>query len=497
MSRNDIVRDIALKIPRVRRAYQHLHNLTEENGALRDRLNEVQPELAASRAEATDLRQELRKARDNIVARDFGLDGELDEQGKLEARLYVLTNECQRAVAALDRTRQEATELRTRVESTAANHAQALSALADSRVELEGVLQAAQARDLEFGGVLEALAKAEQRVGELDAELAEARRIASEAQARVEAVEAHRPSLPDVAAFSQRLAALSDLVPSHDTLAEIEGKLLSRLSVIGYDLAAIQRQLGGGGGGRDNAALRNRYLDVLEASLVGLLSEDSNMSPWGGQAFDPDRRFWGRDWPASAQTMIGVSRMRNIRALVEQALADGVPGDFLEAGVWRGGACIYMRGILDAYGVADRKVWVADSFAGLPKPDEKRYPADRNDPHHTFTDLVVSLEDVKRSFERYGLLDDQVAFLPGWFKDTLPGAPIARLAVLRLDGDMYGSTMETLEALYPRVAPGGYVIVDDYILKPCAKAVDDYRRRFGIREALVDVDGAAVFWRKN
>ena len=205
---------------------------------------------------------------------------------------------------------------------------------------------------------------------------------------------------------------------------------------------------------------------------------------------------YGRDWPKSAVTMIGTARMRNLRRLVETALAEGVEGDLLEAGVWRGGACIYMRGILAAHGVRNRKVWVADSFAGLPKPDEILYPADKGDIHHTVHELSASLDEVKDNFGRFGLLDEQVAFLPGWFKDTLPQAPIEQLSVLRLDGDMYGSTMDTLQALYHRVAQGGFIIVDDYILPACRQAVDDFRDQQGINEPLHDVDGAAAYWKR-
>lgn len=140
---------------------------------------------------------------------------------------------------------------------------------------------------------------------------------------------------------------------------------------------------------------------------------------------------------------------------------------------------------------------MADSFAGLPVADPVAYPADAGDQHATFEALRVSSEEVEANFRRYGLLDGQVRFLKGWFADTLPGAPIERLAILRLDGDMYSSTIQTLDALYAKVSPGGYVIVDDYILAGCRKAVDDFRERHAIADELVDVDGAAVFWRKT
>src|SRR5262249_7945660 len=159
-----------------------------------------------------------------------------------------------------------------------------------------------------------------------------------------------------------------------------------------------------------------------------------------------------------------LKRLENLKFCVETAIRDGVPGDLIETGVWRGGACIFMRAILEAYGDKQRKVWVADSFAGLPKPNEAKYDADRGDKHHTFGDLAVPRETVEKNFEQYGLLDDQVRFLEGWFKDTLPSAPINSLAVMRLDGDMYESTIQALEALYPKLSPGGFVIIDDYFL---------------------------------
>jgi hypothetical protein len=95
------------------------------------------------------------------------------------------------------------------------------------------------------------------------------------------------------------------------------------------------------------------------------------------------------------------------------------------------------------------------------------------------------------------MLDRQVRFLEGWFKDTLPTAPIGQIAVLRLDGDMYESTIQALEALYERVSPGGFVIIDDYFLGPCRQAVTDFRSRTGIIDSIIDIDGKGVFWRKS
>jgi len=211
---------------------------------------------------------------------------------------------------------------------------------------------------------------------------------------------------------------------------------------------------------------------------------------------DPGARAEGRDWPPTAETMIGTARLDNVVRCCVQALADGVPGDLIETGVWRGGSTILMRGVLEALGDTGRQVWVADSFEGLPVPDAERYPADEGLDWSDVGALKVDADAVRANFDRYGLLDDRVRFLEGWFADTLPGAPIDRLAVLRLDGDLYGSTMDALVALEPRVSPGGFVIVDDYGgWPPCRAAVDDYRAAQGITDPIHTVDWTGVWWR--
>jgi len=250
----------------------------------------------------------------------------------------------------------------------------------------------------------------------------------------------------------------------------------------------------------DLVEMRARYLALMRDSLIGLLGEDPSfeIKPRGGQLpFDPKRRIGGMDWPVHAVSMIGAHRMAQLQQAVEYVIAHGVPGDLIETGVWRGGACIMMRAVLMAYGVADRRVWVADSFRGLPPPDAANYPTDRDNLLHTFEQLAIPVETVRRNFARYRLLDDQVVFLEGWFRDTLKGAPIERLAVLRLDGDLYESTMDALVALYDKVSPGGIVIVDDYgIIETCAAAVDDFRRERGIVEPIKRIDASGVYWQR-
>lgn len=209
-----------------------------------------------------------------------------------------------------------------------------------------------------------------------------------------------------------------------------------------------------------------------------------------------EQRDGGEAWPGYADTMVGLKRLDNIDYCVRQVVADNVPGDLIETGVWRGGSCILMRGILQALNVTDRTVWVADSFEGLPLPEPDKYPSDAGDKHHQYDFLAVSEDSVRHNFERYGLLDDQVKFLKGFFADTLPGAPIDQIAVMRLDGDMYSSTMDALENLYHKLSPGGFCIIDDFGLPPCAEAVNDFRRDNGITAPLEKIDNQSVFWRK-
>ncbi len=197
-----------------------------------------------------------------------------------------------------------------------------------------------------------------------------------------------------------------------------------------------------------------------------------------------------------AHTMIGMKRMDNIQYCVETVLKENVAGDLIETGVWRGGAAIFMRGLLAAYGINDRVVWVADSFQGVPPPT---HPQDANLDlsSKVYPFLTVSRKEVEGLFERYGLLDDKVEFLEGWFKDTLASAPIETLSILRLDGDLYKSTMDALNPLYAKVTTGGFIIVDDYYsCPPCKCAVDDFRATKGISDEMFKIDDQSVFWRK-
>ncbi len=251
------------------------------------------------------------------------------------------------------------------------------------------------------------------------------------------------------------------------------------------------------------ADLRERYLDLVERSLLNDIHGEPRLEvmlrgvamrlrhPW-------QTRAWRQFWPVKAHTMIGAQRLSHLRKLTEATIVDGVAGDYIETGVWRGGACILMRAVLAAHGVADRRVFVADSFEGLPRPDAARYPADSRDRLFQFDELAVSEPEVRRNFQAYGLLDDQVVFLKGFFKDTLPSLQGHRFALIRLDGDMYESTLDALTNLYGGVSPGGYVVIDDYaIMGACRQAVHDFLDSRGLAPGIEPIDGEGVWWRKD
>lgn len=205
----------------------------------------------------------------------------------------------------------------------------------------------------------------------------------------------------------------------------------------------------------------------------------------------------GHIHPPRGYTMIGLKRLNNVHESLDYIRLNNIEGDIIETGVWRGGCCIFIKSYLDLYGMKN-KVFVADSFEGLPKPNVEKYPVDEGDMHYTYNHLKVSLEEVKQNFENCNALDENVIFLKGWFSDTLPNnESINKLAMLRFDGDMYGSTMDVLNSLYSKVVNNGIIIIDDYCLPNCVKAVTDFRNANNINDEIKVVDTCGVWWYKN
>ena len=295
------------------------------------------------------------------------------------------------------------------------------------------------------------------------------------------------------------------------------------------------------------------YLDLMKRILVNIIYEDTPYLFYGktkkpelADSFALDRRIMGEDFPTKAHTCVGMKRLDNIQYCAEQILKNNIPGDFLEAGVGRGGASIFMRSILKVYGIKDRKVVACDAFSDnvgkkvnpvllgglvfilsvlskakrkklLTKLQRRRSKDDRsfpavNDPSDEWTDLVYfglknnnhmvrhspasSLKDVKSHFSRYNLFDEQTVFLKGFFEDTLQNAPVDQIALLRLDGDTYESTKTAIDNLYPKLSQGGFCIVDDYYsFSDCQKAIDEYRENNNMKSELKSIDNMSCYWK--
>ena len=256
--------------------------------------------------------------------------------------------------------------------------------------------------------------------------------------------------------------------------------------------------------------LYTAYLDLIKRALGDFLYDSDAarqhlFHPYTYTRLQTGEKITLKDYEAlkaeglidsqKAHTLIGLKRMDQLQAAIEVLEQENIQGDLLEAGVLRGGACVLMRAVLSAMQNTQRTVWVADSFQGFPEAELKAHGIENP---AQFNQQAASLEEVKTLFARYQLLDNQVRFLPGFFEETLPTAPVKALALLRLDSDFYASTACTLKHLYPRVVTGGFVIIDDYyIFEGCRQAVREYRKTHDIRTPLTRIDAAAVFWRKE
>jgi len=282
-------------------------------------------------------------------------------------------------------------------------------------------------------------------------------------------------------------------------------------------------------GGDAQTRARERYIDLLKRSVLDELYYDNELRiryllqcVAGRAAYSPDVLYDIRQhepeevakriaadeigFPQDANlenlgfphSMLGRKRLENLEWCARTVLAENIPGDFIECGIWRGGAVVFLRGLLEAFEDGERVVWAADSFEGLPQnthPEDVAFGLDLSRVRCPM--LAVTLETVKRTFSAYGLLDDRVRFLPGWFKDTLAAAPIERLSILRLDGDIYESTMDALHALYDKLVPGGFLIVDDLFVPTCKQAIQEFRAERGITEPMVTIDWTGAYWRKG
>jgi hypothetical protein len=202
---------------------------------------------------------------------------------------------------------------------------------------------------------------------------------------------------------------------------------------------------------------------------------------------DAEPRFAEIYEKCRAYTMTSVERLYALYKSVEYIVSANIPGDFAEAGVWQGGSCMLIAETLTALGDRSRRIFLFDTFEGHPKPDAERdvdlwgnraidewKRAVGDDSHGNWA--YVSLEDVQANLARTGYPADRLVFVKGLVEETAANVPsIEKLALLRLDTDWYASTRTGLQYLYPRLAPGGILIVDDYgHYKGQQEAVDEY-----------------------
>jgi O-methyltransferase len=262
-------------------------------------------------------------------------------------------------------------------------------------------------------------------------------------------------------------------------------------------------------------AARNVYLDTVRDSLTGAILPTPSVIAGEGEAveqqrrlqqrrpFDANSRWRGEDWCDDCFTMAGGARVQNVRDLVTTTIAEQIPGDFLEAGTWRGGCSIMARVVqklLDEG--AERRTYLCDSFRSSQGHD--------SDAWEKLHFLKVSQDEVESNMKQFVEVDDNVQFRKGYFFESLPkvrkelqeqGRQLAVLRGMYMHGDMYASFMDILYNLYELIPVGGYFICDDCNgFNSAQQAIDDFRKQNGITEVVTTINdkgGMGTFWRKE
>lgn len=235
--------------------------------------------------------------------------------------------------------------------------------------------------------------------------------------------------------------------------------------------------------GRAVKKLRNTLSGRLAALANRLSTEKKGLRDQIPELDPADEALLGRVRSLSMSEPVALWEF--IRA-VRHIEARGIPGDIVECGVWRGGH-IAIAGILRRELGFDRRIWAYDTFAGMTAPTEHDQKAvNQVDANAKFADLergghnewcYASIEDVRQNFATLVGADAELKTVKGAVQDTLldPANLPEKIAILRLDTDFYDSTRAEMEILYPRLSPGGVLIVDDYgEWAGARKAVDEY-----------------------
>lgn len=246
------------------------------------------------------------------------------------------------------------------------------------------------------------------------------------------------------------------------------------------------------------------YSSFMINYLIGLsfdYMERTVPAQMGTQLFTKEvnitERELGRDWPYLGRSMVGKYRLEHLHLSIHTVVEEGIPGSFVETGIWRGGSCMLARALFRVYNETHREVLACDSFRGLPPGDEELY-GKLDVGWQTLSYLAVEEEIVRDFFVEMGVLDEQVYFVKGFFNDSMPvvAKHIDAISILRLDGDLYESTVDVLYHLYHRVSLGGYIVVDDWGL-PAENATFDFLQIHDPNAQIEIIDNNSRFWRKQ
>jgi O-methyltransferase len=240
---------------------------------------------------------------------------------------------------------------------------------------------------------------------------------------------------------------------------------------------------------------RSARIEALKQAITGFdhLGEGEPFDAFNVLAhYNREQSQWRIPRADVPLTLLSKGQLDLLERAVLDVEASGIAGDFIEAGVWRGGAIILMRALLDVYAVTGRQVIAADSFRGIPKNTQFKH-----DPVDLWEDRwEAGIDEVRDNIARHGLLDERIEFVEGYFADTLPALTDRQFALIRLDSDSYDSVLTSLEYLYPQLSPGGIIIIDDWHLPGCRFAVDRYRADQGITEPM-HTDSGNGYWIKE
>jgi O-methyltransferase len=198
-------------------------------------------------------------------------------------------------------------------------------------------------------------------------------------------------------------------------------------------------------------------------------------------------------------TMTSIERMHALYEAIGHIQRRGIEGDVVECGVWRGGSSMLSALALLQSGGSERTLWLYDTFEGMSEPTEHDVAASgervsenwdyyREAREHPVL-AYAGLADVQANMASTGYPPERVRFVQGKVEDTIPATAPEQIALLRLDTDWYESTRHELEHLYPRLVPGGVLIIDDYgAWQGARRAVDEWHRSLPVAPLLLRVD---------